>query len=507
MADVVTTWGLDWREFKRGTTAVEREARQAGSRVDREAAAFTRSNTKALKDVGRGLFGVTSTALAVGKLFQFMGKSAAKYNEETGRTSETMAAFSRANAQFTSAMGGQFSRMFDFSAIQTAVSLYGKLTSAISGTYIGASDVSAAFFSLSRSHVQEINAEIAAFDELGRKYNVIREAALKYEGVVKVAEARAKGGPGADSAAAQAQEQYRHRDALVAIRKEADPAKRTAAEEWENRLHAANVSIQQQAEEATRRQTALEQKLLDIEYRRTGVAALRRQHREDEAEALDGNLNREAAMARLEAERHKLTREDYENRAQTLSFTMEHNRDNKRLAAQVAALQGRNRSVESLNNQFSRAEIEVMQLSGLEEAAQLASIRLDYEERIRAVQRDQNLSLDEQTRAATELGKARDAVIRATGASLLNRAKDEYAAAEAQAIMSRQYRTVDAGMGWRSPGVFGPAGAVAPTFPGSGRADDLSRKADGVLKVMEAVKHALDEINRKTPSRNVGAVG
>lgn len=497
MADITTTWGLDARDFARQAQGVERVAERAAAKAERE----WKKTQKGFKEAADALLGVGAAGVAVA----FAKDAMAAYHKSVGDAEGATSDLDRAVQDLKVSLGRDLSMAVDggggfigglINGLSSAREL---LTDIIAN--VGQTASALAHWDYSRYSSQgDIRSSAMADEDAKRLAAAQRERSGRMGGILS-AERAAAGGIGAADDVARLDEAARHKQALAEAGAKKEKDARDMAVEDENRLHAAKMRGFDRAarERAYDEETA--RQLAELEVKRWRVAELRMNKNEEGALRLEKELDAEKMLLQITRDR-SLTQDQKNERASRI--------DRSLIGREVAIEEARRKAatahrdaVEKIGDEQKQASIQRMRIDGHQTEAELAEIRLGFETKIRDALRDQALSVDEQRRAAEMLAGSRDSVLRAAANELLERAQGEYR----QAMAARSFRGVEAGLGYRASGVLGPAGTTESAYMAGGGRTELEKKADLLNKAMEAVNRTLEEINRKTPSRPVGAVG
>jgi len=493
MADITTTWGLDHTGFNRGARDVERDAARAAARAERD----WKKTQKTFKESADALLGVGAAGAAVAFAKESMDAYAKSVGEADGRATGLSLAVDRLKV----GVGRDLTYAFDqnegslTSLIDEGVKFKDTLVD-LQADWLRFLGVLAQGKPGDFTWSSEIDRARDQVDAAKRTAWAQRERSERAGGLA-IADRQARGGPGADAAISRLEEEDRHRRALMEAGARKEKELRDAAIEDENKLHAikerglARDAADRRYDEETTRTLA------ELEVQRYKVAQLRADKEEEAAIRLEKSLDAQKMQVQIERDR-SLTGEQKADRVQRI--------DRSLIGREIQAQEARKKAIEAsatanakIADELEQARIMRMRVDGHQTEAELAEIRLGFEQKIRDAMKDQALSAAEQARAAKDLARSRDSVLKAAATELLDKARSDYS----QALASRSFRTVEAGMGYRSAGVLGPAGATESVYMRGGGQTAVAKTE----QLWQRAVKAMEEINRKTPARPVGAMG
>lgn len=280
-------------------------------------------------------------------------------------------------------------------------------------------------------------------------------------------------------------------------------------------MHASRVDEQRKANEDQARQFAIQQR---VDAERMKVAAERARAMGDTAEAARieergryrearqrigkiADPGERAAMQELEATRHAsrmyAIQKDLDEKAAAERKALNERvaKDQADIAERKAKIaqdraEERARTIEGLSKSFDRNDIDVMAAKGMKEEVELARVRLDYEEQIKAVRDSTVLTAAERQSTVDFLRSQRDEIL----AGLTGAQVDEARKAVNEAGRGGSFRSLEAGAGgdFFSRGTFAGAGfRVGGPVAAGGPADQL-------LKAQQRNTAVLEDIRRNT---------
>jgi hypothetical protein len=483
--EVMSTWGLDWSEFKKGTDAVRNEARRGGREVD---ATFGTKSQHELGKLAKAGLGVGSAIGIAVSAIQLAKAATVEYNKTNAET---------ASAWFG---GGPFRGIMGRIGRDYAYALK-DLAGDAEATLEALTDVQRAVTTPlfgSFDHSRQIEA-LRIVDEHSVRTSMAMREAAKYQGELRSGW-EAMRGPDGGFSSQRIGERYRNRDALAAIAAASDQTDewKQAMRDVEASRHALNERKIDEAEGARAGREVLAEALSGLDIERFHVEELKRSYRGLDAALEENRINREAARAKISIDPTLTSAERDAAFARNNALYDAKNLNDVQAYEQLAKL-----ARERLDDMLKLDEIQRKMLDEHEAEAALDQIRLQYAQQIRAVNQDQALTDDEKADAAQKLAVLRDSSLRAASEKLTESAYHEYWSAMA----SQGYRSAASGLGSSlARGVFGAKGQEESSYLAIYGRTLVEKKFDQLQRTMEATGLTLKEIETNTRTRTYAVV-
>lgn len=493
--DISTSWGIDHSAFRRGAAEVDAMARRAGAGVDaaaRRASGSLAGLGGAAQGTARGLALMGAAGGALGVVAAGWRQAKADLDAYTRATVESRRESENAKAAAEGAAAARGAAWRVLLNDPTGAKTQGGIAGGVAGAALRAAGLGGVMDAAAR--------DVAS----SRRTDQIRDQQERELGLTAM-RFRQAGGPGGEVIARQYEEQQKHLKAMREFAAAPATPGRDDAIRAEKERHGLTLKGLEDERRARWEAFHLEGQRLKLDIRAAEIGLMKAGGREREAIELQHQLDIERALAELATKRSSFPDGASYNRrvedTRTLGLQAMQSdlalfdRDRGR-AAQAAK--------ERVADAVEAARIEGLSLRRFQTEAELARTRLDYEQKIREVRRDDALDDGQRRRAEADLAASRDRLLREQADAAVRDAGQESMKA---ALRSGGARTLEAGLGSAGArqAVFGPAGAAAaPVY--RGLETEVQRAAQRLAEAQKAQQELLRQIAANTARASGGAV-
>lgn len=466
MAEVMTTWGLDYSGVTRGTRDVAAQMNRAAAEADRK----WKQTQKSVLDVGKAILGAGLAGAAIRAGSAALDEYRAKFGEagdealRLGDAVEKMKiGIGRDLNGALASSGGDLAAWID--ALEGA---RGAVVNFLAGDSGGSIDAAR------KAEEEAIGRGKAVMARRGTRFDIERERA-------------GSGSPFAGFDQRGVEEARRHAEAVTKIGGEANAETRDQLLADENELH--RLKMQNLARERADKAQDLEKErvLFDLREREVQIAQLRAQNKQREAIWAQATLDVDREIAEIEA-RRDLSAEEKSRRRTAAQFRGVQQGEAALADFDRERAKARRDEMESVQSENAKQRVQRLQIENKKTEADLLAMELDTRERILAIQKSELLTAEEKAKLIRETREQGDLTQKAFARDALREARDD----RRTALRSRPVRSLAAGLGGDAfvrAAAFGPAGSAASVSQSEMR--ELKRIAnsqEAAVKVLQRIE-------------------